>query len=156
VEPHHRRLQRQVHDDPVDLGSPSATYKDPAAKIYPFKKMTGNQVADKNNKTMMVPHLYGAAAGPNAYWSKYDWVGSLTDAANYLPAYNAGAQVFTGEVEFVDTVMLLKVDHEVAPKEQAFGFATTAPTATSPARSTGRRWVGRRIRRMVAHRRCPD
>ena len=106
---------------PVDLGSPSATYKDPAAKIYPFKKMTGNQVADKNNKTLMVPHLYGAAAGPNAYWSKYDWVGSLTDAANYLPAYNAGAQVFTGAVEFVDTVMLLKVDHEVAPKEMAYG-----------------------------------
>jgi len=107
---------------PVDLGSPSATYKDPAAKIYPFKKMTGNQVADKNNKTMLIPHLYGAAAGPNAYWSKYDWVGSLTDAANYLPAYNAGAQVFSGAVEFVDTVMLLKVDHEIAPKEQAFGF----------------------------------
>jgi hypothetical protein len=106
---------------PVDLGSPSASYKNAAAKIYPFKKMTGNQVADKNNRTMMVPHLYGTAAGPNAYWSKYDWAGSLTDAANYLPAYNAGAQVFTGAVEFVDTVMLLKVDHEVAPKEMAYG-----------------------------------
>ncbi len=107
---------------PVDLGSPSATYRDPAAKIYPFKKMTGNQVADKNNKTMFVPHLYGAAAGPNAYWSKYDWAGSLIDAANYLPAYNSGGQVFSGEYEFVETVMLLKVDHEVAPKEQAFGM----------------------------------
>jgi hypothetical protein len=106
---------------PVDLGSPSASYKDVAAKIYPFKKMTGNQVADKGNKTMFVPHLFGTAAGPNAYWSKYDWVGSLTDAANYLPAYNAGAQVFSGAYEFVETVMLLKVDHEVAPKEMAYG-----------------------------------
>jgi hypothetical protein len=26
---------------------------------------------------------------------------------------------YTGELEFIDTVMLLKVDHEVAPKEQA-------------------------------------
>jgi octaheme c-type cytochrome (tetrathionate reductase family) len=107
---------------PVDLGSPSATYRDPAARIYPFKKMTGNQVADRNNKTMLIPHLYGAAAGPNAYWSKYNWTGSLTDAAAYLPAYNAGAQVFSGEHEFVETVMLLKVDHEIAPSEQAFGM----------------------------------
>lgn len=107
---------------PVDLGSPTASYRDPEAMIYPFKLMTGNQVADRNNRTMFVPHLYGAAAGPNAYWSRFDWVGSLTDAANYLPAYNAGAQVFSGEVEFVNTVMLLKVDHEVAPKEQAYGY----------------------------------
>jgi hypothetical protein len=106
---------------PVDLGSPSASYKDPAAKIYTFKKMTGNQVADKGNKTMFVPHLHGTAAGPNAYWSKYDWAGSLTDAMNYLPAYNAGSQTFTGAYEFVNTVMLLKVDHEVAPKEMAYG-----------------------------------
>jgi octaheme c-type cytochrome (tetrathionate reductase family) len=106
---------------PVDLGSPSATYKNAAAMIYPFKKMTGNQVADKNNKTMLVPHLYGAAAGPNAYWSKYNWTGSLADAAAYLPAYNAGAQVFSGQYEFVSTTMLLKVDHEVAPKEEAYG-----------------------------------
>jgi len=106
---------------PVDLGSPTATYKDPAAKIYPFKKMTGNQVADKANKTMLVPHLYGAAAGANAYWSKYNWTGSLSDAAAYLPAYSSGAQVFSGQHEFVSTTMLLKVDHEVAPKEQAYG-----------------------------------
>jgi octaheme c-type cytochrome (tetrathionate reductase family) len=107
---------------PVDLGSPSATYKDPAAKIYPFKKMTGNQVADTGRKTMVVPHLYGTAAGPNAYWSKYDWMGSLADASSYLPAYNAGAQAVVAEYGFVDTVMLLKVDHEIAPKEQAFGM----------------------------------
>jgi octaheme c-type cytochrome (tetrathionate reductase family) len=106
---------------PVDLGSPSASYQDASAKIYPFKKMTGNQVADASNKTMMVPHLYGTVTGPNPYWGKFDWAASLTDAANYLPAYNAGAQVFTGAFEFVETVMLLKVDHEVAPKEQAYG-----------------------------------
>jgi octaheme c-type cytochrome (tetrathionate reductase family) len=107
---------------PVDLGSPSATYKDPAAKIYPFKKMTGNQVADTARKVMAIPHLYGTAAGPNAYWSKYDWLGSVADASNYLPAYNTGPQAIVAEYGFVDTVMLLKVDHEIAPKEQAFGM----------------------------------
>jgi len=107
---------------PVDLGSPSASYKDPAAMIYPFKKMTGNQVADTARKVMAIPHLYGTAAGPNAYWSKYDWLGSLADASSYLPAYNAGPQAVVAEYGFVDTVMLLKVDHEIAPSEQALGM----------------------------------
>jgi hypothetical protein len=107
---------------PVDLGSPSASYKDPAAKIYPFKKMTGNQIADTARKVMVTPHLYGTAAGPNAYWAKFDWLGSLSDASAYLPAYNAGAQAVVAEYGFVDTVMLLKVDHEIAPSEQALGM----------------------------------
>ena len=107
---------------PVDLGSPAASYRDSEAKIFPFKKMTGNQVADRGNKTMFVPHLYGTATGSNPYWATWDWIGSLTDAANYLPAYNAGSQVFSGSYEFVETVMLLKVDHEVAPKEMAYGM----------------------------------
>jgi len=106
---------------PMDLGSPAATYRDAEAKIYPFKKMTGNQPFDKNNKTVLVPHLYGTAAGPNAYWSKFNWTGALQDGAGYSPAYNAGVQVYTGEHEFLDTVLLLKIDHEVAPKEQAYG-----------------------------------
>ena len=37
------------------------------------------------------------------------------------PAHAIRAQVYTGQYEFLDTVMLLKVDHEVAPKEQALG-----------------------------------
>jgi octaheme c-type cytochrome (tetrathionate reductase family) len=106
---------------PVDIGSPSATYKDADAKIYPFKKMTGNQAADKNNKTVLVPHLWGTVTGPNPYWGKYDWVLALQDNANYLPAYNTGTPIFTGEYEFVDTVGLLKVDHEIAPAAQALG-----------------------------------
>jgi octaheme c-type cytochrome (tetrathionate reductase family) len=107
---------------PVDLGSPSATYKTAGAKIYPFKKMTGNQVADKGNKTMLVPHLFGTATGANPYWTKFDWKLALQDGAAYTPAYNSGTQVFSGDYEFVDTMMLLKVDHEVAPKTMAFGI----------------------------------
>ena len=106
---------------PVNLGKPSATYRDAEAKIYPFKRMTGNQVADTGSRTMVVPHLYGAAAGPNAYWSKFDWLGAIADGSTYLPAYNTGPQGAVTEYGFVDTEMLLKVDHEVAPAEQAYG-----------------------------------
>ena len=100
---------------PVDLASPSATYRDPDAMIYPFKLMTGNQPADKVNKTVLVPHLFGTAGGPNAFWTKFDWALALQDGAAYT------GQTFSGQFEFVDTTMLLKVDHEVAPKEAAYG-----------------------------------
>ena len=101
---------------PVDLGSPSANYGTPGAMIYPFKKMVGNQVADTVNQRMMVPHLFGAAGGPNAYWGTYDWDLAIQDGANYTN------QPYSGTYGFVDTFMYLKVDHEVAPAQQAYGM----------------------------------
>jgi len=127
-------------DAPIDLGSPAATYKDANAMIYPFKKMTGNQPADATNNTVLVPHLWGKVTGPNPFWRPagattgyFDWNLSLIDGATYSSAYNngnyepfkpAGAplQTYTGQYAFVDTVMLLKVDHEIPPAEQALGM----------------------------------
>jgi octaheme c-type cytochrome (tetrathionate reductase family) len=100
----------------VDLASPTATYQTPGAMIYPFKKMTGNQAADKNNFTILVPNLFGnATTDPDAYWVSFDWTKALVSGAAYT------GQTYTGQHVFVDTVMLLKVDHEVAPKENAYG-----------------------------------
>jgi hypothetical protein len=65
---------------------------------------------------MLVPNLFGnATTDPDAYWVSYDWGRALSTGA----AYNG--QSYSGEYVFVDTVMLLKVDHEVAPKEMAYG-----------------------------------
>ncbi|MBK8974593.1 MAG: tetrathionate reductase family octaheme c-type cytochrome [Planctomycetes bacterium] len=104
--------------DPVVLGEPAAP-KDRAAAgsamIYPFKKMVGDQVADTVNQRIMVPHLFGSAGGPNAYWSRYDWNLALQDGSAYT------GQPYSGTFGFVDTVMYLSVNHEVAPKEQALG-----------------------------------
>jgi hypothetical protein len=108
---------------PVDLGSPTATYLDADAKIYPFKLMTGNQPFDTTDKTVLVPHLWGTVTGPNPYWGKYNWDAALRDNSAYsatLTDYGAYQQ-YNGSFTFADTVMLLKVDHEVAPKEQALG-----------------------------------
>lgn len=105
----------QYTQTPVVLGAPSADYTSPGAMVYPFKKMIGNQVADKNNNTMLVPHLFGLKGGPNPYWGKYDWDLALRDGAAYT------GQTYSGEYEFVDTLMYLTVNHEVAPKEQALG-----------------------------------
>ena len=64
---------------------------------------------------MLVPHLFGGKGGPNAYWSKFDWDLALQDGAAYT------GQTYSGAYEFVDTVMYLTVNHEIAPKEQALG-----------------------------------
>ena len=101
----------------VDLASPTATYKTPGAMIYPFKKMTGNQPADKNTFTVLVPNLFGnVTTDPDAYWVSFDWGKALATGSAYT------GQSYSGEYVFVDTVMLLKVDHEVAPKEMAYGL----------------------------------
>lgn len=101
---------------PVVLGEPTADYTTAGAMIYPFKKMVGNQVADANNNTMLVPHLFGLKGGDNPYWGKYDWDLALRDGAAYT------GQPYSGEFEFVDTVMYLTVNHEIAPKEEALGM----------------------------------
>jgi len=100
---------------PVQLSAPAADPSDLSAMIYPFKLMTGKQVADKNNKTMLVPHLFGMPGGLNPYWAKYDWDLAIRDGAAYT------GQTYSGEYEFVDTEMLLSVNHEVAKAEESFG-----------------------------------
>jgi len=109
----------QYESLPAVLANPVGDYNDPNAMIYPFKKMIGNQPADANNNTILVPHLFGTAGGPNPYWGKYDWNLALQDGAAVT------GQTYTGTYEFVDTEMYLTVNHEVAPKEQAYGMGGT-------------------------------
>jgi octaheme c-type cytochrome (tetrathionate reductase family) len=104
---------------PAVLAAPATDYTNPAAMIYPFKKLVGNQPADKNNKTILVPHLFGTVGGPNPYWAKYDWDLAIRDGVA------AAGQEYTGEYEFVDTLSYWAVNHEIAPKEQALGMGGT-------------------------------
>jgi hypothetical protein len=101
---------------PIDLGSPVGSYEDPASMIYPFKLMVGNQPVDTVNKTVMVPHLFGTKGGPNPYWGKYDWNLALQDASAYT------GQAYSGTYGFEETFMLLTVNHEIAPAENALGM----------------------------------
>ena len=101
--------------EPISLGHPLGDYDDPNAMIYPFKLMKGNQVVDPVTKTISVPHLFGTAGGPNPYWGKFDWNLALIDGAAVT------GQDYSGEYKFADTTMLLSVNHEVAPAENALG-----------------------------------
>lgn len=79
--------------------------------------MVGNQPADVVNSRILVPHLFGGAGGPNPFWAAYDWDLALLDAAAIT-----GQPYTSGDFGFVETEMFLSVNHEVAPKEQAWGM----------------------------------
>ena len=91
--------------------------------IYPFKLMSGNQPVDPVTHTVLVPHLFGPKGGPNPYWKKYDWNLALQDGAAYT------GQDYSGEYAFAATEMLLSVNHEVAPAEQALGYLEAGGSA---------------------------
>jgi len=101
---------------PIQLAMPDGDYNDSRAMIYPFKLMTGNQPVDPVTGTILVPHLFGKGGGPNPFWGTWDWGKALTDGANYT------GQSFSGTYIFAATNMLLSVNHEVAPAEQALGY----------------------------------
>lgn len=106
----------QYDEVPIQLATPMGGYSDPEAMIYPFKLMTGNQPVDTKNKIVLVPHLFPGKGGPNPYWKKFDWGLALQDGANYT------GQNYSGEYGFVETEMLLSVNHEIAPAENALGM----------------------------------
>jgi octaheme c-type cytochrome (tetrathionate reductase family) len=101
--------------EPIELANPVGDYTDHKAMIYPFKKMVGNQPVDPVTKTVLVPHLFGFAGGPNPYWVKYDWDLALQDAAAVT------GQDYSGTFGFAQTNAFLTVNHEVAPASEALG-----------------------------------
>jgi len=103
-------------EEPISMAEPMGDYNDPDAMIYPFKMMIGNQPVDPNTRTVLVPHLFGLAGGPNPYWGKWDWNAALSDGAART------GQNYSGTYTFATTEMLLSVNHEVAPAEQALGM----------------------------------
>ena len=104
--------------EPISLGNPVGSHEDSNSMIYPFKLMIGNQPVDPVTKTVLVPHLFGKASGPNPYWGNYNWTDALIDGAAYT------GQDFSGEHKFGDTTMLLSVNHEIAPAENALGMGS--------------------------------
>ncbi len=109
-------------DGRVVLAAPAAA-PDSDNMIYTFKKMVGNQAADSTYLRIFAPHLFSGFNGPNPYWGipevypGYDWGPAIQDAEDYLGLLD---DYFSGSFNFVDTVMYLTVNHEVAPKEDAY------------------------------------
>jgi octaheme c-type cytochrome (tetrathionate reductase family) len=93
------------------LSWPNGKKKDKDARIYPFKIMEGRQQYDIKNKTLIVPKLFGKGG----YWKTYDW-----DQTAKLGMESVGLP-YSGEFGWTDTIMYWKINHMVAPADDALG-----------------------------------
>lgn len=104
----------KIGDDKIiKLTEPVGEIGDRNAKIYPFKIMAGRQMADAENKTLIVPHLFGKGG----YW----------DEVNWQKAFETGMKAvnlpYSGKYMWVDTVMYWGLHHETVPARNALGCA---------------------------------
>ncbi|MDF1564034.1 MAG: tetrathionate reductase family octaheme c-type cytochrome [Deltaproteobacteria bacterium] len=115
---------------PVTLGEPLATFADAGAKIFPFKRMVGQQPAFTATRLVAAPKLFG----PGGFWATIPDAASYDPAtveANWTAALQAGGiaagQLAAGTVltasdwEWIHTELYLGINHEVAPRTAALG-----------------------------------
>jgi octaheme c-type cytochrome (tetrathionate reductase family) len=101
--------------DPMDpdgtnrLNSPVGNREDPEAKIHAFKLMRGRQPYDAESRVFITPKLFGETG----FWKTFDW----DSAARQGMALTGLA--YSGRYDFAETEMYWKINHGVAPKEQA-------------------------------------
>ncbi len=96
----------------VEINSLQGGYEDPQARIFPFKIMRGKQPYDPENRTFVIPYLFGKK-GTGPYWGDYDWQKSAE-----VGMREAGLP-FSGKIDFIETAMYWPITHMVAPKEQS-------------------------------------
>ncbi len=97
------------------LSWPEGSKDDATAKIYPFKVHKGVQIYDTKNNYLITPKVFGPKNDPDAYWVNYDWQKAATAGmkATGLP--------YSGEYGFTPTEMYWRINHMVAPADQALG-----------------------------------
>ena len=95
----------------VHLNKARGSRDDQHARITPFKMMQGKQPYDSVNNTMVTPHLFGKGG----FWTTEDWASAIASGMK------AAGQPYSGQYGFVQTDMVWKVNHMVAPKKKALG-----------------------------------
>jgi hypothetical protein len=63
----------------------------------------------------ITPKVYGGKGDKEAYWKNFNWVKAAT------AGMKASGLDFSGEFDFAPTIMYWRINHMVAPKEQALG-----------------------------------
>ena len=91
------------------LNMPQGDRLDTKARIYPFKVMKGKQPYDKKNNYLVVPKLFGKTG----FWKTFDWNDAISQG---MKSVNLD---YSGEYGFVETEAWWRINHMVAPKEDA-------------------------------------
>jgi len=98
-------------DGVTELTKPVGAMEDPASRIYPFKVHRGKQPSDAVLKRLLAPKLW------EGYWKHFDWGKAAEEGMK------AAGLEYSGQYEFVETVMYWGITHEVMPKENALSCA---------------------------------
>ena len=96
-------------DEVTKLNWPQGNRLDAKAKIYPFKVMRGKQPYDKKTRVIAVPKLFGKTG----FWKTFDWNDAIAQGMKSV------GKEYSGEYGFAETEAWWKINHMVAPKEDA-------------------------------------
>jgi octaheme c-type cytochrome (tetrathionate reductase family) len=94
---------------PTYIDKPAGSITDPIAKIFPFKLHIAKQPYDTEYTYLLAP----ITAGPDGYWTDFDW-----DHAFQLAEERIGLP-YSGNYGFTETYMYWPTTHMVQPKENA-------------------------------------
>jgi len=96
---------------PVSINAVRGGYDDPDSRIWPFKVMHSKQPYDVQSKKLL--NIHTAGNDDTAFWCNFDWEKALQAGSDYI------GESFSGEYDFIDTIMYWPIKHMVAPKEDA-------------------------------------
>jgi octaheme c-type cytochrome (tetrathionate reductase family) len=106
---------RYLLGDPIDptkttyIDLPAGSIQEPEARIFPFKIHVAKQPYDTVNNYLLQP----ITAGDNGYWTNFDWQNAFRLAEPIT------GLLYSGQYDFVETMMLWPTTHMVQPKENA-------------------------------------
>ncbi|NQT97631.1 MAG: tetrathionate reductase family octaheme c-type cytochrome [Candidatus Marinimicrobia bacterium] len=113
----HYILGDTIKSKPVAMNTLNGSFDDKYSKIIPVKIHRGDQIFDLQTKMLIQPKLYAPQPGDSAFWEDFDW-----ELAAKAGMERVGLP-FSGDYDFIETVMFWPINHMVSPKEQSVGCA---------------------------------
>jgi len=109
-------------DKRVSVNKVSGAPNDPDSRIWPFKRMLGNQPYDKVHKRLLATNVWGPETD-TALWTNYDWDKALKVGQAEAVAAGEAEFEYSGQHGFVENEMFWPITHMVAPAESALQCA---------------------------------
>ncbi len=99
-------------DHVVAINTLNGDINDPNAVIFPTHMFGGFQPYDTVANSLVVPNLFPTNP-ETAYWKNWDWAKAIAGGQASV------GREFSGEYDFIETVMYWPLTHQVSPADQA-------------------------------------
>ncbi len=98
---------------PLQINTLLGSYEDVNARIYPVKIHRGKQPYDTEYLTIIQAKLWDEEENVGALWIDLNWEAALRTGMEHI------GMPYSGNYDFIDTEMFLRVNHMVSPSEDA-------------------------------------